>query len=133
MNLVYRKIHALILMAVIVVAVASFASTNAFAQVVTLLYEDRSADSQVGTEFEAGNGPFEIRWSASGGQFLAKLADGNDLELISSEPQSREEDAAGLDDRQNAVRGAGYLQDSCRGQRPSACAGRADRSVNRST
>ena len=95
MNLVYRKIHALILMAAIVVAVASFASTNAFAQVVTLLYEDRSADSQVGTEFEAGNGPFEIRWSASGGKFLVKLVDGNDLELISSAPQSREDDAAG--------------------------------------
>jgi len=68
-------------MAAIVVAVASFASTNAFAQVVTLLYEDRSADSQLGTEFEAGNGPFEIRWSASGGKFLVKLVDGNDLEL----------------------------------------------------
>lgn len=95
MQLVYHKIHALILMAALAVAVASFASTNALAQVVTLLYEDRSADAQVGSEFEAGNGPFEIRWSASGGKFLVKLLDNNDLELISSAPQSREDAESG--------------------------------------
>lgn len=94
MNLVYRKIHALVLMATIAVAVVSFASTNAFA-LFTLLYEERSADSKVGAEFEAERGPFEIRWSATGGQFLLKVVDTDDNVVVASPPQSRKDAESG--------------------------------------
>ena len=88
MNTLYRKIHTLILLAAVTAAIASFASTGAFAQVDNLLHEDRSADAKVGSEFEAEPDPFEICWSATGGKFLVKVVDGNDLELISSTPAS---------------------------------------------
>lgn len=89
MTLVSRKIHAFLLIAAISVAAVSFASNSVFAQVVTLLFEDRSTDSKTGTVFEAQNGPFEIRWSATGGKFLVKVVDENDLTLLSSAPQNR--------------------------------------------
>lgn len=92
MKLIYRNIHALVLTLAITVALVSFASSSALAQT-TLLYEQRSADSQQGDLFEA-NGAFQIRWTASGGQFLVKLLDQNNIELISSAPQSREESDA---------------------------------------
>lgn len=94
MNIVSRKIHAFLLVAAISVAAVSFASNSVFAQAVTLLFEDRAADNKAGTIFEAQNGPFEIRWSATGGKFLVKVVDENDLVLLSSAPQQREDASA---------------------------------------
>jgi len=94
MNLVSKKIHAFVLCAAITVAGFAFASSSAFAQAVKLLYEDRAADAKTSEIFEAGPGPFQIRWSATGGKFLVKILDANNLELVSSAPQSRTEDAA---------------------------------------
>ncbi|MBO6783096.1 MAG: hypothetical protein JJ899_07475 [Alphaproteobacteria bacterium] len=91
MSLVQRKIHALVLAFAMAIALGSFAVSGAIAQT-TLLYEDRAADAKVGEVFEA-DGRFEIRWSATGGKFLVKVVDQNDIELISSAPQSREDDA----------------------------------------
>lgn len=95
MTPVSRKIHAFVLCAAIAVAALAFASNSVFAQAVTLLYEDRATDAKTGEIFEAGPGPFEVRWSATGGKFLVKILDANDLELISSAPQSRDGDDAG--------------------------------------
>lgn len=91
MSLAYRKLHALILAAALAVAAISFASTSSFAQVVELLYEQRSADSKEGDLFASKQG-FEVRWTATGGKFLVKILDANDIELASSAPQSREDD-----------------------------------------
>jgi len=43
----------------------SLAANSVHAQVISLLFEARAADAKVGEEFEALNGPFEIRWSAT--------------------------------------------------------------------
>lgn len=90
MSLFHRKLHALVLTAALAIALVSVATTSVFAQT-TLLFEDRAADVKTSTEF-AAKGPFEIRWSATGGKFLVKIVDKNDIELISSAPQSREDD-----------------------------------------
>lgn len=94
MTLITRKIHALVLTAAIGVATVAFASNSVFAQAVTLLHEDRGNDSKTGAVFESMKGPFEIRWSATGGSFLVKVIDENDLTLISSAPQERKDASA---------------------------------------
>ena len=91
MNLLSRKIHAFLLIAAICVAAVSFASNSVFAQVVTILFEERDADSKTTAVFEAQNGPFEIRWSATGGGFLVKVLDDKDSSLVSSQPQERKD------------------------------------------
>lgn len=91
MHGLFRNIHAIVLTLAIVVALAAIAASNATAQVTELLFEDRAADAKEGEFFEA-EGRFEIRWTATGGQFLVKLLDQNNIELISSAPQSREGD-----------------------------------------
>jgi len=61
MNLVHRKIHALVLAVALGVAAISFAtSSTSVAQVVELLYEQRSADSKEGDLFTSKQG-FEVR------------------------------------------------------------------------
>lgn len=91
MSLIHRRIHALVLATALAIAAVSFAASDSFAQVTQLLYEQRDADAKVGDVFTAKEG-FEIRWTATGGKFLIKVLDTNDIELASSAPQSREDD-----------------------------------------
>ena len=92
MNILHSKIHALVLTAALAVAMVSFAANSAYAQVINLLFEDRAADVKIGEEFEALNGPFEIRWSATDGKITVRLLGPDGQPKIAGDPQSRLDD-----------------------------------------
>ncbi len=92
-NGLFRNIHTTVLTIAFAAVLVAIAATGSTAQVTQLLFEDRAADTKEGSLFEA-KGRFEIRWTATGGQFLVKLIDQNGIELISSAPQTREGDEA---------------------------------------
>ena len=93
MHSLFKNIHAIILTLAFAVAIACFSTSGAFAQATKLLFEKRSADNDL-TEFFPAEFGFEVRWRATGGQFLIKVIDENDKELATSAPQTRDEDAS---------------------------------------
>lgn len=75
-------------------ATALTLTTDAVAQATKLVFEQRSQDAVVTDSFEV-TGPFEIRWTATGGKFLVKVLDADsEKEVISSPPQARENEDA---------------------------------------
>ncbi len=88
MSLFHHKVHALLLALAVAVATLSFAASSAFAQD-KVVWSLGSNDDHL-SDVVATNGPIEIRWRATGGQFQLSVLDGaTNVELVAGPPQER--------------------------------------------